>query len=72
MTRKEHMDWSKKSALQYVDSVDLTSAYGSITSDLGKHKETAGHPAIQLGMMLMMGGKLNTAPEMQKFIEGFN
>ncbi|MFY9457669.1 MAG: hypothetical protein WAP23_01945 [Candidatus Spechtbacterales bacterium] len=41
-------------------------------SDLGKHPETAGHLAIELGMMLLMGGHLDSKEEMRKFIEGFN
>jgi hypothetical protein len=72
MTREEHMIWCKKRALEYVDSGDVRGAYGSMVSDLGKHKETTGHPGIQLGMMQMMMGGLNTEPAMRKFIEGFN
>lgn len=72
MTRQEHLDWCKTRALEYVDSGDLTNAYASMTSDLGKHPETAGHSKIQLGMMLMMKGNLKTQDEMRRFIEGFN
>lgn len=72
MTRQEHVKWAKDRALQYVDSGDLTNAYASMVSDLGKHPETEGHPAITLGMMLMMDGSLSTKHEMRKFIEGFN
>ena len=69
---EEHLAWCKKRALDLVDQGDLTQAYASMASDLGKHDGTAGHPAIQLGMMLMMSGHLSTATEMRKFIEGFN
>lgn len=72
ITREEHLAWCKKRALEYVDAGDVTNAYGSMASDLGKHPETEGHAAIQLGMMLMMSGHLSSAPEMKKFIEGFN
>ncbi len=72
MNRSEHMAWCKKRALEYVEVGDLHQAYASMVSDLGKHPETEGHAAIQLGMMLMMSGQLNTAQEMRKFIEGFN
>lgn len=71
-SQKEHLEWCKKRALDLVDQGDLTQAYASMASDLGKHDGTAGHPAIKLGMMLMMGGHLSTAHEMKKFIEGFN
>ncbi len=72
MTREEHLAWCKQRALEYVDQGDLTNAYASMASDLTKHPETEKHAAIQLGMMLMMGGHLSTAPEMRKFINGFN
>ncbi|MCR4306930.1 MAG: hypothetical protein NUV42_03075 [Candidatus Yonathbacteria bacterium] len=72
MNRSEHMALCKKRALEYVEVGDLYQAYASMVSDLGKHPETESHAAIQLGMMLMMSGQLNTVQEMRKFIEGFN
>ena len=72
MTRTEHVEWSKKRALEYVDNNDLNTAFSSMASDLGKHKETEKHPAIEIGMQLLMMGKLNTSDEMRKFIEGFH
>ena len=71
-TRQEHLDWCKKRALEYVDSGDYEQAFSSMASDLGKHPETEGHAAIQLGMLMLMGGHLNTAGEIRKFINGFN
>lgn len=71
-TRAEHMAWSKQRALEICDTGDTAQAYASMVSDLGKHDETAGHPAIQLGMMMMLGGHLSTDADMRKFIEGFN
>lgn len=72
MTREEHLQWSKTRALQYVNTGDLTGAWASMVSDLGKHDELRDHSAIQLGTMLQMGGFMNTAQEVRKFIEGFN
>ncbi len=72
MTRAEHLAWCKERALEYVDQGDLTNAYASMASDLTKHPETEKHAAIELGMMLMIGGHLSTQAEMRKFIEGFN
>jgi hypothetical protein len=43
-----------------------------MVSDLGKHEETKGHPAIELGMGLLFTGNLATSAEMRRFIEGFN
>ncbi len=72
MDRAEHLAWCKQRALEYVDQGDLTNAYASMTSDLSKHPETAGHAAIELGMMMIMGGHLNSSAEMRRFIEGVN
>ena len=72
MNREEHVEWSKKRALKYVDRNELTDAYASMTSDLTNHDETTKHPGIGLGMGLMIIGKLNTMDEMRKFINGFN
>jgi hypothetical protein len=72
MNRNEHLNWCKQRALEYVAEGDLPNAYASMVSDLGKHPETEDHIGIQLGMMLMMNGQLNTSQEMRKFIEGFN
>ena len=72
MKRQEHLDWCKKRALQYCDRGELENAWASMASDLDKHPETQGHSAIQLGMMMLMGGHLSTVDKMRKFIEGFN
>jgi hypothetical protein len=72
MKRQEHMEWCKKRALEYVDIGDLPNAFASMTSDLRSYPETANHLGIELGMMLLFTGKLNTQDEMRKFIEGFN
>lgn len=71
-TRAEHLAWCKKRALEYCDTGDLNQAFASMGSDLGKHPETANHAAIQLGMMLLMAGHLNSPIKMKEFIEGFN
>jgi hypothetical protein len=72
MTRAEHLQWCKQRALEYVAQGDLTNAYASMASDLNKHSETRGHPAIELGMSLTLIGDLNTPQKMRDFIEGFN
>ncbi len=72
MTRQEHLDWCKQRALEYIAQGDVKNAWASMCSDFGKHEETAGHMAIGLGMMMVMGGQLSTPAEMKKFIEGFN
>jgi hypothetical protein len=72
MDRAEHLQWCKDRALEYANNGDNSQAFASMASDLRKHPETANHPAIQMGMMMLMGGHLNTQEEMRKFIEGFN
>lgn len=72
MTRAEHLEWCKQRALEYVDMGDMPQAYASMASDLKKHPETANHSAIELGMMMLMGGHLSSSHEMRKFILGFN
>lgn len=71
MNRQEHMNWCKKRALDYLPK-DPDQAMASMTSDLGKHEETVGHPAIQLMFGLKMTNNLNSSREVRKFIEGFN
>lgn len=44
-TRAEHVAFSKRRALQYLDRGDIEGAMTSFISDLGDHPETAGHPA---------------------------
>ena len=72
MDRSEHMAWCKKRALEYVDMGDNEQAVASMMSDLRKHELTSNHPAIRLGWMLNVAGKLSTTDEMRRFIEGFN
>lgn len=70
-TREEHMAWCKQRALQYLDTNDLTGAWASMASDLTKHPDTANHPGLMIGMMLMMKQELSTPEKMRKFIEDF-
>jgi hypothetical protein len=72
MTRQEHLEWCKQRALEYIEDGDVQNAFTSMASDLGKHSETASHVGIELGMMQMMAGLLNTPDQMRYFIEGFN
>jgi len=72
MTRRQHMDWAKTRALEYVEKGDLQGAFQSMASDLQKHEETRGHAGIHLGMMLLMQGHLDNSLKMREFIEGFN
>jgi hypothetical protein len=72
MTRSEHMQWCKDRALEYIHNEGITNGISSMMSDLRKHPETENHAGIQLGLMMLMGGHLNTTHEAEKFINGFN
>lgn len=51
-SQREHIDWCKKRALEYVDDGDLTNAYASFMSDMSKHDETANNMALKMGNAL--------------------
>ena len=72
MNRKEHLQWCKDRALQYVESGDVTNAFSSFMSDMGKHEETSNHLALEMGMTLMLFGNLSTNNQMKDWIKGFN
>ena len=67
MTRAEHLAWAKERALAYLP--DWMTAMASFISDLGKHKETAGHAVIELMGMHALSGLLNER-ECRSLIEG--
>lgn len=71
-TRAEHLAWCKQRALEYVDRGELNEGFASMSSDLDKHPETANHAGSKLGIMMLLSGQLKTAPEMRRFIEGYN
>jgi hypothetical protein len=71
-SRADHLAWCKQRALECVDRGDVQGAFASMASDLNKHKGTANHIGLQLGLLQMMGGMLSTRDEMRRFIEGFN
>jgi len=72
MKRDEHIKWCKERALEYLDKGDINQAYTSMASDLSKHSDTENHHAIEIGMGLMIIGRLSTVEDMRKFIEGFH
>ena len=72
MNREEHLQWCKDRALEYLNDGDTSSAVASFTSDMSKHPETAKHPALSLGIALLLGKQLDTKAEMDKWINGFN
>jgi hypothetical protein len=72
MTREEHLQWCKDRAMEYVEREDYSSAIASMGTDLNLHPQTRDHAGIQLGVALLMIGKLNTYEEALEFIQGFH
>lgn len=72
MNRQKHLNWCKERALEYIKMNDIKNAFASMCSDLKKHPETEMHSGIELGLMLTMGGHLNTSREMKDWITGFH
>lgn len=71
-TRAKHLEWCKQRALQYCERGDIQQAVASMGSDMGKHPETDGHPAIALMVQMLMSGLFSTPADCAKFIKGFN
>lgn len=71
-TRREHMEWCKERALAYCDKGELQMAFSSMSADLQKHTETAGHVGTALGMRLLVSKQLDTTEKMKRYINGFN
>jgi hypothetical protein len=65
---------SNDRALAYVNAGDLRQAFSSIVSDLGKYPDTEDSRRCigELGIMLLMGGQLDTPDKMREFIKGVN
>lgn len=71
MTRAEHLQWAKSRAFEYCDAGDWQNGWASFVSDLQKHEELAGHRAIEIGSMQILGGHMKTGEQLRKFIEDF-
>jgi hypothetical protein len=72
VTSAEHLQQAKERALEYADAEDVAGAIGSLTSDLGRHPETAGHPAIETMTILAGGDSFARPGELRRFIEGIH
>lgn len=71
-SRDEHLAWCKQRALEILERGDISGAWASFVSDMGKHPETKGHIAIELGNQLLFNRLLGTKEAMKHHIEGFN
>lgn len=74
MTRKEHLEWTKSRALEYVDQGDTQQAINSLLSDLSKHGQTQSSLrfAQQAVFAMDLAGPHASPAKVREFIEGFN
>ena len=73
MERAEHLQWCKDRSIEILENEgDTGQAYASFASDMSKHDGTKDHSALELGVMMILGGHNQTVSGMKKFIEGFN
>ncbi len=70
MTRKEHLEWCKERAREYIKTGDYQNAIVSMISDLGKHPETKKGQDIAGFLMLTIDP--TSEYDVKRFIEGFN
>lgn len=72
MTRKEHIEWCKQRAREYVAQGDYKNAVMSMMSGLDKHPETANEAGKELGLgLLLFAGGMPSHTDTVNFIEGF-
>lgn len=69
--RATHLQRCTRRALAELDRGSVRGAFTSMVSDLSSHPGTAGHPALRLGMMLLINGDLDSPDAMRKFILDF-
>jgi hypothetical protein len=72
MTYKEHLDWCKKRAHEYLDKGDVQNAVASMMSDLQKHPETATHAGSILDAIGLQAAISGDAQAARRYIDGFN
>lgn len=71
MTRATYLAWCKVQAIDVLRRGSIHAAYEKFVNMLDQHEETRGSRAVQDGKILLYGGGLVTAREMEKFITDF-
>ena len=67
--RKEHLQWCKDRALEYVNAGDPANAVASMLSDMNKHEGTKLDPMFaMMGMMEIERG----SEAVRRWVNGFN
>jgi len=70
-TAKEHLAWCVDRAMEYADNGDMTSAWASFLSDVGKHEGTEYIRSHELAAMAMVSGIYNNPRQFRDFISGW-
>lgn len=71
MTRATYLAWCKVQAIEALRRGTIHAAYEKFVNLLDQHEETRGSKLIQEGKILLYGGGLATAVQMEKFINDF-
>jgi hypothetical protein len=72
-SRKDHLDWCKQRAIEYLDRGDIAKAYASMISDIGKWEGGDLYDALTLAYISMDAMLFRTtAADMRNWIDGFN
>jgi len=69
MTRAEHLEWAKERACK---KNEITDILASFVSDMDKHDELKGHPALALMTNLILVGWIKTTSQLKDFVNDFN
>ena len=72
MTRKEHLEWCKERANEFLDRGDVVNGITSMLCDLNKHEETQLDGASALSGLALMYAMNNDLIGAKHFVEGFN
>lgn len=71
MDRAEYLKWCKDRAIDYLNHNDLNGAVASMMSDMRKHPETEGYPAI-LDVLGIIEVRNHNREGVRRWITGFN
>ena len=75
MTRAEHLQRCKDTAMKYVERGELLEAVTAMMSDLDKHPDTrasVGGAMAMLGLMAMQQAQAGDREAVVRYIKGFN
>jgi hypothetical protein len=69
--RSAHIQNCKNEAYVYLDKNDFASAWAAFYKDMKENKLTENHPALVIGMHLVLSGHITTIEQLRKHIDGY-